>query len=177
MPRRRFGLVAFASILAAGCSRAGSEPQAPTNPLLTRVALERTPCFGWCPQYEVSATADGRVTFRGLHRWRGIAQEWRIAPEAVAVLGRAFLAADFFSLGDVVPGAPACGAVATDHPSIVLSASEPNREHRVNYYTGCAGTDGASAPAALQALANRLDSVTGAARVVDSLQAARTPAR
>jgi hypothetical protein len=60
-----------------------------------------------------------------------------------------------------------------NHGSGVLSASGGTREHRVNFYTGCAGGEGALAPARLAALAGRPDSVTGAARLVDSLESAR----
>jgi hypothetical protein len=58
----------------AACGRAAEAPQPPANPPAGfRVSLERTPCFGWCPEYEVSATADGEVAFRGRQRWQGLA--------------------------------------------------------------------------------------------------------
>jgi hypothetical protein len=159
-------------IVTTACARAADEPPAPARPApLLRITLERTPCFGWCPEYELSAAADGRVMFRGLRRWEGIERSWQIPADSLTALARQFAAADFFALGDVVPGVPACGSAATDHPSIVLTATDAAREHRVNYYTGCGGGAG-SAPALLKALAGRVDSVTGAARLVDSLQAA-----
>lgn len=172
-PERRHAL-GLALVALAACGRAAEAPQRPANlPAGFRVSLERTPCFGRCPEYEVSATAHGEVTFRGRQRWQGIEGRWQIPAESVAAIAEQLTAADFFALGDVVPGEAACGAVATDHPSIVLWATDGTREHRVNYYTGCAGSGAASVPAVLRGLAGRVDSATGAARLVDSLRAVR----
>jgi hypothetical protein len=106
-----------------------------------------------------------------LRRWQGIERSWQIDPDWFRALAAELSRLGFFELRDITPNTPACGDVATDHPSIVLTASDGTREHRVSYYLGCRGLD--SLPAMLASIANRLDSVTGAARLVDSLQKAR----
>lgn len=118
----------------------------------------------------MTAAADGQIVFRGLRRWEGIERSWRIPADSVRALGRELVRIGFFELADITPDKPGCGDMATDHPSIVLTANDGEREHRVDYYTGCRGRD--SLPAALQRLAGRIDSVTGAAALVDSLQKA-----
>lgn len=156
-----------------GCGTSGDSPPTPRDPPrpLIRLTLERTPCFGFCPEYEVQANADGTAAFRGLRRWKGIERSWQIDPDSFRSLAAELSRVGFFALRDITPDTPACGDVATDHPSIVLTASDGTREHRVSYYLGCRGLD--SFPAMLASIANRLDSVTGAARLVDSLQKAR----
>jgi hypothetical protein len=140
-----------------------------------RVGLERTPCFGFCPEYRLTAAANGEIVFSGLRRWKGIERRWRVPADSVAVLGDELARMEFFALEDIRPDTPRCGDMATDHPSIVLTASDGVRDHVVQYYTGCRGTD--SVPALLVRLAGHIDSATGAAALVDSLRAIRPGTR
>jgi hypothetical protein len=172
----------------AGCGGPARAPETPagSDRPLVRLGLERTACFGFCPEYQLGVSAEGQVTFRGIGRWDGIERTWSIPADSVTALAGEFAAVDFFGLRDITPGERACGQAATDHPSIVLTASDGQREHQVHYYAGCPGTD--TGPprnaldrlhnppgvlGALKRLAIRIDSVTRATALIDSLQAAR----
>lgn len=171
--RHSVASVVFVGVLAA-CGPTADRPGGTTDPPprpIVRLGLERTPCFGFCPEYQLTAAADGEIVFRGLHRWQGVERRWRVPADSVATLGAELAQLGFFALRDIVPDTPGCGDVATDHPSIVLSASDGARDHAVRYYTGCRGTD--SVPSRLTRLAGRIDTLTGAAGLVDSLRSAR----
>jgi hypothetical protein len=196
MPLRPSTIV-LAAVLQAACQARPHSPstegnaraEAPAPPELDprtiTVTLERTPCFGWCPVYAVALAPDGGVAFRATGAEGELVRRWKIQPESVVQLGRDFAQAGFFRTSDVVPPLPACGSAATDHPTIVLEVRDTSTTHRVHYYTGCLGADTfppESMPARLHAprgvlgdltrLAARVDTLSGAVPLLDSLQAA-----
>lgn len=66
-----------------------------------RFTLERTSCYGPCPEYKVEIHGDGLVLFKGTGgKLAGRKGQGRIAREMVADLLAAFQNADYFSLKD-----------------------------------------------------------------------------
>jgi hypothetical protein len=157
----------------------GAEPERITD---GSISLERTPCFGWCPVYKVVVERDGGVSLVATGGEGEFTRRWRVSRDAVAALERDFAAANFFGMRDVAPRQRNCTTYATDHPTIILHIADQMSGHRVEYYTGCLGTVTAPAeslPALLHApvgelatlteLAARVDTVSGAIRLIDSL--------
>jgi hypothetical protein len=156
------------ALLALGAALAACGPRAPRAPApetaatpATVVALERGPCFGTCPVYRVTLSADGLVEFVGTRFVSRVgADSARIAPEAVDGLVRALEAGGFFALADAyVPDAPACGRYHTDAPTVSLSVQAPERAKTVRHDHGCGG-----APEELTRLEHLVDSVAGSTR-------------
>ena len=70
-----------------------------TIPPDTLITLERPGCFLFCPEYTLTISADGLVTYDGKARVRVIGKaQTQISREKVQVLIAAFLKARFFSL-------------------------------------------------------------------------------
>ena len=150
----------------AGCA---SHPPAPPSvaqaPTATAdsavVTLERTPCFGTCPVYRVTASANGAVRFEGKshvpHPGSAVGQ----VPKArLDSLLAELKAADYFGFEEqYVPGSPACGNAATDLPTVTTSVTLDGRTKRIEHYRGCAG-----APRALSQLEERIDEVLNTAQ-------------
>ncbi len=129
-----------------------------TGPVAT---LERTPCFGTCPVYEVSIFRDGTVKFVGKQhvRQQGAATA-SISPGAVDSLVADLESAGYFDFaGDYVMDAPGCGPYATDSPTVTTSLSAGGRTKRIRHDYGCSG-----APPELRPLEQRIDEVAGTSR-------------
>jgi hypothetical protein len=155
------------------------------DPQTVHLGVERTPGFGSCPVYALALAADGGVKLTADVAENTLGRRWKIPPDSVIALGREFAEAGFFSTTDILPPLPSCGNSVTDHPTIVLQVGDSSRTHYVHYYTGCLGSapvPAESTSARLQApqglfgrlthLAARIDTVTGAVWVIDSLERA-----
>jgi hypothetical protein len=131
---------------------------ASTGPVAT---LERTPCFGTCPVYEVSIFRDGTVRFVGKQhvKQQGGATA-TVSPAAVDSLVAELASAGYFDFADdYVMDAPACGLYATDSPIVITSLTADGRTKRIRHDYGCSG-----APAELRSLEQRIDAVAGSSR-------------
>ncbi len=129
------------------------------------VRLERGPCFGTCPVYEVEVDAHGVVTFDGRrfvdHIGTATAQ---IPADSAASLMRSIEADGFFQLDPRYHyGDKGCGAYHTDAPHVTLTLSLEGRAHTVQLDYGCTG-----APEVLRRMHESVDSVTGVARWITS---------
>jgi hypothetical protein len=80
-------------------SKAATRPHGAV-PAVGEVFLERTPCFGECPHYEVTVHSDGRVVYVGHENvaWLG-SHQGRASMDRVQLLFRAFHLANFLSVG------------------------------------------------------------------------------
>ena len=122
------------------------------------ITLERTPCFGGCPVYQISVSPEGLVTYEGRARVRrmGTASK-RIAPAQVSALVSELERAGYFSFAPrYTPAEPACGRYATDSPTAITSVHSGGRTHRIEHDYGCG-----SAPGALVVLERRIDEALG----------------
>ena len=136
------------------------------------LVLERTPCFGFCPTYRLSIARSGAVVFEPTARTAadGVARD--TATVSAATLDTLVSRAErigFFALPELVrEDSTLCQALATDHPSVVLSIHRASGVHRVDYYTGCYASGGDSRRVAvldsLGALAAAVDSAANVAR-------------
>ena len=117
-----------------------SEQPIPPDTLIT---LERTPCFGTCPEYRITIAADGAVIFEGRRfvKNAGSAKS-SISKEQVRELLAAFQKLNYFDLRDRYerPG-DGCKQWATDHPTAVTSIRTNGKSKSVRHYYGCRGVD------------------------------------
>jgi hypothetical protein len=123
--------------------------------------IERTPCFGTCPVYQVSIFGDGTVRFVGKQdvKQQGTATA-SVSREAVDSLVTELRSGGYFELADeYVMDAPACGPYATDSPTVTTSLRADGRTKRIRHDYGCSG-----APAELRRLEQRIDEVAGTSR-------------
>jgi len=128
------------------------------------VTLERTPCFGSCPVYLVTASSSGAVRFEGKshvsHAGPAVGQ---IAKARLDSLLAEVQAAGYFGFEEqYVPDSPACRSdnrIASDAPTAITSVTLHGHTKRIEHYHGCPG-----APQALSRLEERIDEVLNTAQ-------------
>jgi hypothetical protein len=118
-----------------------------------QITLERTPCFGTCPFYQLTIDGNGDVTYEGKDF---VAVEGtrttRIDSAKVQELVTAFEDANFFSLEDEYR------MPATDLPTVITSITLNGRSKRVLHYgLDCRG--GEPAPDELCELEQKIDEI------------------
>ena len=80
------------------------------------ITLQRTACFGTCPEYTVTLKDDGTVVYSGRQFVKTPGEHtWKIEAAAVRGLAREMAAAGFFELQD------AYTALMTDNPTTYTS--------------------------------------------------------
>jgi uncharacterized protein DUF6438 len=139
----------------------GPSPYDSTATATPVITLERTPCFGTCPVYQVSISRSGSVRFVGKHHvtLQGAASA-EIAPARVDSLLRELEVGGYFDFADAyVMGSPACGAYATDSPTVITSVTSGGRTRAIRHDYGCQG-----APRELARLERLIDDVAGTDR-------------
>lgn len=117
------------------------------------VTLERTMCFGWCPAYALTITADGIVKFtpkggfalRGDGPMASLPLTGKITADRVETLLGEINRINFFSLkrkyGDAGNGktSSVCPSYGTDAPSAVITVVVKGKRKTVSHYLGCEG--------------------------------------
>jgi acetamidase/formamidase len=124
------------------------------------ITLERTVCFGTCPNYTLTIKSDGSVTFEGKRftKTTGIAHG-KISVADYQSLVKEFEKLDYFSLPDrFAPGTKECPDRVTDMPSANTAIRINGKTKGVDHYHGC-GVQGVLPK--LTALENRIDQVVG----------------
>jgi membrane dipeptidase len=117
------------------------------------ITLQRTPCFGTCPEYTVTLRDDGTVSYVGRQYVRVSGQHsWKIDPSAVRALAREMVAAGFFELQDVYTD------LRTDNPTTYTSLTIGTRSKKIKDYV--------SGPPTLKDIEKRIDEVSGARKYV-----------
>jgi hypothetical protein len=125
------------------------------------ITLERMPCFGTCPVYQVSIARSGAVRFVGKHHvtTQGAASADIPAARVDSLLG-ILERAGYFEFADAyVMDAPACGMYATDSPTVITSVNLGGRRKTIRHDYGCHG-----APRELAGLVRLIDDVAGTDR-------------
>lgn len=146
----------------------------PIDPAKLRITLQRSACFGECPDYSVTIFGDGRVSFATrplpvdevaeVHRDYSYSpgvlvqgrHEDRVAPAVVAALVEQFRAARFFTLKS------SYRAMITDNPTYVLTLDTGNGAKTVVDYVG----QKAGMPKAVSDLEKAVDRAAGTDRWV-----------
>lgn len=143
-------LVSLAAASAPGAkARSASNPpqhnEANTQdiPKDTLITLERTPCFGMCPVYKLTISADGRVVFEGRHDVKKIGTaKSKISQQVLRELLAAFEKIGYFDLRDRYnEPEDGCKQWATDNPSAITSIAMRGKSKRVEHYYGCYGME------------------------------------
>ena len=131
-----------------GCSRTQTPQPSDTKDVV--ITLERTVCFGACPDYTLTIYGDGTVTYEGRHfvRIEGT-RTITISEEKIKQLLSEFQRVDYFSLDDNYEE-----FMATDMPSAITSLKINGKMKTVRHYHG-----DFSAPEQLTELEDRIDEI------------------
>jgi hypothetical protein len=121
-------LAVFGAVMLSACETTRAPP-ANDGPVL--ITLERTPCFGFCPDYTVSIDGDGNVAYNG-RRFVAVSgeQHGKASREDVAALLRAFDDVRFESLNGEYR------ARVTDLPTQIVTLTRNGHTKRVVDYAG-----------------------------------------
>ena len=112
------------------------------------ITIQRSSCFGYCPVYSAEIHADGEVVYVGKSDVKEIGERrFKISPEKVQQLIKAFEQVDYFSLKDKYD------ADVTDLPTTTTSICLDGKKKKiVNYY---------GAPKKLAELEHKIDVIAG----------------
>jgi hypothetical protein len=133
------------------------------------ITLERPGCFLGCPDYVVTISADGTVTFEGKAnvKVKGKAQS-NISREKVQLLVAAFEKAKFFSLRDRYAWKKdGCRQVWSDSDSAITSILINGKSKSVNHYLGCHREGDIPYPSVLSELEEKIDEVANTKQWVE----------
>lgn len=116
---------------------ASSSPALPSSPVSAapdptfQVTLQRTVCFGTCPAYNVTISADGKVSYDGA-RFVAVTghRDGMADPAKLAALIALIDSSGFMDLKDDY------AAAVTDMPSQIITVTRKGRTHRVRDYAG-----------------------------------------
>jgi hypothetical protein len=125
------------------------------------VSLERTPCFGSCPVYRISASPGGVVSYVGKAHVRHVGTATaQIERKQLDQLLLELERAGYFTFAERYASSEAtCRRYSTDSPSAISSATFRGRTKRIEHDYGCVGV-----PGALTVLEKRIDEVLGSTR-------------
>lgn len=141
--------LAFVAILAsAACASASPRLAAsqPAGPI--EISLQRTVCFGMCPEYKVTLLEDGTVEYVGRQFVRVSGEHtWKIDPAAVRALAADMRQAGFFEMQDKYE------ARITDNPTTYTSLTIGGRTKKIMDYV--------AGPPKLKEIETRIDVVSG----------------
>jgi hypothetical protein len=129
------------------------------------VTLERTACFGACPEYKVEVDAQGAVKYEGRNdvAVKGL-QTSKVSNSDLDFLRAAIKRMQFSDLRSTYEKASdGCKEVWTDLPSIIVTIKAGTSEKKVSYNTGCRGL---LVLARIAWLADTIDEVTGSSQWV-----------
>lgn len=102
----------------------------------TRIVMERTICYGTCPQYRLELDGGGRVTFLGKKFVKSVGLKQGIIELAkVKQIVDALDAAGFFSLSG--GNYDNCALFSTDSPSVNLEVEAEGKKASFVDYLGC----------------------------------------
>ena len=138
----------------------------PAVPIDTWITLERTPCFGACPWYKLSISADGAVELipKALdvdHREVDKPPfKVNIGVDKVKRLITEFEKINYFALNDeyITRNEEDCPSSWTDAPSAITSISTGGKWKRILHYRGCKGNPVLDK---LTTLENKIDEIAG----------------
>ncbi|OYU02638.1 MAG: hypothetical protein CFE36_04160 [Sphingomonadaceae bacterium PASS1] len=168
-------MILFGLFLVVACNSQSSFPDVQSDKLL--ISLQRTACYGSCPDYKVTIDGQGNVVFTtrppldggdsAVHREFSISTGVRVSGTYRTVVSKAdvvtllqkFKAADFFSLKDEY------SAAVTDNPTYILSIDTGNGRKTVVDYVG----KEAGMPAVVTTLQEAVDRVAGTERWINGL--------
>jgi len=135
-------------LIAASCARTHTPTPSDFDEVV--ITLERTVCFGACPEYKLTIYGSGTVEYEGK---RFVEIEGKrtidISVEKVRQLLSEFMKIDYFSLNDSYEE-----FMATDMPSVFTSLTFDGKTKTVRHYHG-----DFSAPKELTELEDKIDEI------------------
>lgn len=147
--------------------RSAAAQDAPDS--VKRIVLERIGCYGNCPGYRVTVSADGKIRFEGT-LFSAKHGRKQVAPTEFQSLLQQFLDLQFTTMdSDYTQTGPHCGMFATDMPGFVLTVEGKSIIHRVRVYNGCGFTRTADTTAATRESLAGFRTLGSLAAAVDSL--------
>lgn len=156
------GLLGCAMLWLGACAvraSAGSAPRLPES----SVTLERTTCFGNCPAYRVTVTADGKVSFTGHARVQTMQATGQATPAQLAAIHDALVRADFDAMrASYVSHDDGCDMIMSDQPGIRITVdkvgvNDARGTRSVDFYLGCTGALAEAVRPRIEQLANSID--------------------
>ena len=139
------------------------------------VTLERTTCFGNCPAYRVTVTADGKVSFTGHARVQTMQATGQATPAQLAAIHDALARADFDAMqASYVSREDGCSMIMTDQPGIKITVDRPGGSHSVDFYLGCTGPLAEAVRPRIEQLAKSIDEQLGTRRWIGTPKAPGT---
>jgi hypothetical protein len=117
-----------------------SEQVVPPDTLIT---LERTACYGTCPVYKITISADGTVVFEGRRFVKKVGSvKSAISQEQLRELLAAFEKIRYLELRDrYEEPEDGCKQWVTDNPSAITSLTLNGKSKSVRHYYGCRGVE------------------------------------
>jgi hypothetical protein len=137
-------------LLSVGCgnSKKARKEATASVPGDFRVLMERMPCFGTCPAYNVQIDPDGKLTYTGVrHTERQGVWERQLSKDELNFLWQEVRRTGFFDLKEVYDDPN-----LADAPSIYVTVTASGKTHKVQ--------DRLGAPQALKQLEAYLDTLT-----------------
>lgn len=113
-----------------------AEARAPVRP--PSISYETGACFGRCPIYRVTVSADGRGTFEG-RRFTAVegVRNFRLTRAQYEAFAARLAPYRPRGSEEINHGHPRCRRVATDHPSVSISWMGRRAADRLSFYFGC----------------------------------------
>lgn len=162
----------FLLLIVSAGSKAQPLPE-PSIPKDTLITLTRTACYGYCPSYKLTISADGTVTFEGRDyvKTKGTIKS-RISRKQLQQLISEFKKLNYFSLRDTYQSEEdGCSTVWTDYPSATTSVRLNGKSKSILHYYGCHKDPGnAMYPKGLTELESKIDEIVGTERWVGQTQ-------
>lgn len=137
-------LLALAGILICSGIAFSKDDAADSGRRATKViTLERTVCYGTCPNYKLTIFSDGRVSYEGIRFVKKMGKATgRISRAKLNDLVMEFTNIYYFNLPDSFqPGDKTCPTEWTDMPSATTSLTWQGRSKTIVHYHGCKGAN------------------------------------
>ena len=117
-----------------------SEQDVPPDALIT---LERTMCYGPCPEYKITISAGGSVVFEGRRFVKTVGKaQSSISDQKLREILAAFATINYFELRNRYErSGDGCKQWITDHPTAITSLKINGRSKSVRHYYGCLGVE------------------------------------
>lgn len=147
-------------------SRRSSQSYVHHVPRTVVITLQRTVCYGTCPEYKLTIFTDGRVLYEGISSVKTKGKAWgRITRAQLEELILHFQNIYYFNLADsYTPGTKVCPQSMTDMPAATTSLTRNGKSKTIIHYHGCRGL---TVLDLLTALENKIDEAVGVKKWVE----------
>jgi len=164
LQRTLLSLALLVTISACRSLSSTPSPEPQDIPPDTIITLERTICFGTCPAYKLTISADGAVVFTGEDyvREKGTVHG-NISKDQLKQLISEFTKSQYFSLRDsYISEEDGCPESWTDSPTVTTSIRINGQYKSIVHYLGCQENNGESVfPKELKDLEDTIDEIIG----------------